>query len=399
METFYRYLGGPRTFWGGSNRTIINNNFIGAMPMMHHTTIVRPMPMFGHHCCSGGGSNIFNWMLGFGLASSLVGGILGLANGSGSSSSNSMVNYEMYPQQGYMPYSTPNYGMYPQNYTPNANNYYNNNNYTYNNQNQYISDLNNKVTKLEDDLATCKKQISDLANSQCKCNHRDLTADNGSSSVNTPEAVINNKQNNQIPAENTNTTQTPPAHTENSEVLTDIKLDEAENELPQTIDELLNNAGFNDLDNATKNYVKNRITEAYKDENGNLRYDITAIVHDGDNINAIINRFYTDNERTDLEVGKAKFHTQGSETNMILNPYSGDTIIARGISEFGLKALVQDAKNGITKQGEITKTNKRISDLKTAFINGDNKLSKAYVLQNKIMSEAEYDKIINEKYS
>ena len=69
------------------------------------------------------------------------------------------------------------------------------------------------------------------------------------------------------------------------------------------------------------------------------------------------------------------------------------------MSEYGLKALIQEAKNGITKQGEITKTNKRISDLKSDFISGKNKLSKAYVLQNHLMSEAEYNKIINEKYN
>ena len=84
---------------------------------------------------------------------------------------------------------------------------------------------------------------------------------------------------------------------------------------------------------------------------------------------------------------------------MIVNPLSGDTIIANGVSEYGLKALMLEAKNGITRQGEITKTNKKIANLKTAFINGENKLSRAYVLQNKLMSEAEYNKIIKEKYS
>ena len=116
-------------------------------------------------------------------------------------------------------------------------------------------------------------------------------------------------------------------------------------------------------------------------------------------MNAIINRFYTEEEKSNLEVAKAKLHTQGSESRLIVNPLSGDTIVANGVSEYGLKALMQDAQNGITKQGEITKTNKRISDLKTSFINGEKKLSKAYVLQNKLMTEAEYDKIINEKYS
>ena len=161
----------------------------------------------------------------------------------------------------------------------------------------------------------------------------------------------------------------------------------------------MKNTGFDKLDDTAKNYVKSRISQVYIDDNGNVKYDIKAVVHDGDDLNAIINRFYTEEEKSNLEVAKAKLHTQGSESRLIVNPLSGDTIVANGVSEYGLKALMQDAQNGITKQGEITKTNKRISDLKTAFINGEKKLSKAYVLQNKLMTEAEYDKIINEKYS
>ena len=60
---------------------------------------------------------------------------------------------------------------------------------------------------------------------------------------------------------------------------------------------------------------------------------------------------------------------------------------------------MEDAKKGITRQGEITKTNKKIYALKAAFTNGEKKLSKAYVLQNKLMTEEEYNKIIKEKYS
>ena len=47
METFYRFLGGPRTFWGSGNRTIINNNFIGGMPFSYG--FGQSMPMFGGH--------------------------------------------------------------------------------------------------------------------------------------------------------------------------------------------------------------------------------------------------------------------------------------------------------------------------------------------------------------
>ena len=40
-----------------------------------------------------------------------------------------------------------------------------------------------------------------------------------------------------------------------------------------------------------------------------------------------------------------------------------------------------------------------MNELKEAFINGEKKLSKEYVLQNHFMSEAEYNKIIQNKYS
>ena len=140
METFYRFLGGPRTFWGGGNKTIINNNFIGGMPFSYgfgHT-----MPMFGgHHCCGGGESSAFKWMLGFGLASSLVGGIMNAAN---QSNTNNVTSYN--PYQTYNPYYNP----------------YNNNNYNYNYSNQDLSSLTAKVNKLEDELATYKKQIQEL---------------------------------------------------------------------------------------------------------------------------------------------------------------------------------------------------------------------------------------------
>lgn len=89
METFYRFLGGPRTFWGGGNRTIINNNFIGGMPFSYG--FGHPMPIFGgHNCCGGGVPSAFKWMLGFGLASSLVGGIMNTAT---QSNNNNVTSY------------------------------------------------------------------------------------------------------------------------------------------------------------------------------------------------------------------------------------------------------------------------------------------------------------------
>ena len=113
----------------------------------------------------------------------------------------------------------------------------------------------------------------------------------------------------------------------------------------------------------------------------------------------IAGRFYQSGETPYLQVGKGKFNTQGSEKNSINEPYSGSTIIANGVSEYGLKALIQEAKDGITSQGEIAKTNKRITQLKSDFENGKQKLSWAYVSQNNLMSKYSYDKIIQEKYS
>lgn len=374
METFYRFLGGPRTFWGGSNRTIINNNFIGAMPMMRPMCRPMPMmPMIGNHCC-GGSSNGLNWMLGFGLASSLAGGIMNLFGNNQSNNNSYVMN-----NQSYIPGN--NYNNY-NNYNSSSNQY----------SNQYIADLSAKVNQLEDDLADCQKQIDDLSKSKCNCKNKEITV------VSTPsdQEIAATEAKKQETTQTATQTQTPEAPEEKTE---EVKDETSEDETPKTLDDALKNAGFNDLDKTAQDYVKNKISQAYIDENGNIKYDITAVVHDGDSLNSIINRFYTESEKNNLEVQKAKLHTQGSETSLIVNPLSGDTVVARGVSEYGLKALMQDAKNGITKQGEITKTNKRISDLKTSFINGDKKLSKAYVLQNKLMTEDEYNKIINEKYS
>ena len=388
METFYRFLGGPRTFWGGGNKTIINNNFIGGMPFSYG--FGRSMPMFGgHYCCGGGVPNAFKWMLGFGLASSIVGGIMNTAN---QSNTNNVTSYN--PYQTYNPYYNPY-----------------NNNYSFNYSNQDLSSLTAKVNKLEDDLATYKKQIQELLNNdnQEQNNEVKIKVSTPSESSEVEEAKkqetthveqpkskeeINQSQNTPNTASeevnNTNNTQ----NTE--EVAATAKKEKQEQ---KTLDDILNDLGFNNLDNAAKDYVKSRISQVYVDAAGNIKYDIKAVVHDGDNLNSIINRFYTNEEQENLEIAKAKLHTQGSETRLITNPLSGDTITAKGVSEYGLKALMQDAQKGITRQGEITKTNKRISDLKTAFISGQKKLSKAYVLQNKLMTEAEYNKIIQEKYS
>lgn len=391
METFYRFLGGPRTFWGSGNRTIINNNFIGGMPFSYG--FGQSMPMFGgHHCCGGGVPSAFKWMLGFGLASSLVGGIMNTAT---QANNNNVTSYN--PYQTYNPYINP----------------YNNNYNSYNNySNQDLSSLTAKVNKLEDDLATYKKQVQELLNNDNQTQNNNVKEEENSTNEEIIETQTKTEQTTQTEQpkqkEEIKSKENTPASTTEEVNNTEgtpktQKTEEVVDNTPQkeqkTLDDVLNELGFNNLDDAAKNYVKSRISQAYIDDNGNIKYDIKAVVHDGDNINTIINRFYTDEEQENLEIAKAKLHTQGSETKLIANPLSGDTITAKGVSEYGIKALMQDAQKGITRQGEITKTNKRISDLKTAFINGQKKLSKAYVLQNKLMTEAEYNKIIQEKYS
>ena len=391
MESFYRFLGGPRTFLGGS-KTIINNNFIGGMPMMRAAFRPCHMPFFGGHCF-GGASKAFNLMLGFGLASSLIGNITGLF----SKQNNNLNN---------MYYDSLNNYYYP-GYTPanNYNNYINSNNL----ETQYLTTLNSKVENLEEQLSRYQKELDNIKKNQTEQTAtREITPDKSvpADEIETvqdiPETETIQEENkyhepiNNVEENKSEQTITPTnAEQDEIEIGTEIKPEES----PKTLDDYLNNAGFDKLDSTAQNYVKSRISNAYLDENGNVKYDIKAIVHDGDNLNSIIDRFYSKDEKSSLEVAKAKLHTQGSETRLIVNPLSGDTIIANGVSEYGLKALMLEAKNGITRQGEITKTNKKIANLKTAFINGENKLSRAYVLQNKLMSEAEYNKIIKEKYS
>ena len=365
MSVRLRLMGEPRGFWNNRNTTIINNNYYGFMPIRHN--FCRPMPIFGHNCYNGG--NMVNWMLGFGLASSFMNNLFG--------NTQQNTNY-------YNSYST-----YPQTYYPNNLN-----------TNQYIENLTSKIEKLEDDLSICKKEIDSIKQNNENSNNKEININSNPTDEKILEKSKNNNETVKTQEKNTEKSTNTEQAKKTEQATKPEKTQEQKEETPKTLDEILNeNNDFKALDNNAKSYVKSKISQVYIDENGNIKYDIKAIVHDGDNLNTIINRFYTEEEKNNLEIAKAKLHTQGSETNIILNPLSGDTITANGVSEYGLKALMQDAKNGITKQGEITKTNKRISDLKTSFINGEKKLSKAYVLQNKLMSEAQYNKIIQEKYS
>ena len=252
METFYSFLGGPRTFWGNSNRTIINNNFIGAMPMTYGFS--RPMPIFGAHHCCGGNSKALNWMLGFGLASSIVGGIMNTVN----QSNNANVNF-------YNPYQTYNNPYY---------NPYNNNNYTYNYSNQDLSSLTAKVNKLEDELETYQKQIQELLqNNENKENKEVKTEVNTETTqtqqqkntqpeiqkkqeVNTQNETqkVNKEQKTETPTnieKSKETTETPNNKNKVETVDNSKKVEEPKQE--KTLDDILNEIGFNNLDETAKN--------------------------------------------------------------------------------------------------------------------------------------------------
>ena len=45
MPSFYQYLGGPRTFWGGGRTTIVNNNIIANNNIIEEQFLVKS-PLF-----------------------------------------------------------------------------------------------------------------------------------------------------------------------------------------------------------------------------------------------------------------------------------------------------------------------------------------------------------------
>ena len=325
METFYRFLGGPRTFWGGSNRVIINNYGCGPMLGGMHR------PIFVNHNCFGGGLNrMFGFMAGMSLLSNLFG-------------------YNRYQQTV-------------------SNQYYQNNPYPLYDQPNNNDSISSRLKNIEKEVKSLQKQVDNIENAKCDCVNKKT------------ETEKTNEANKTDTTDKTGKTQT------------------TEETKPKTIDQLLNNVeGFDKLDASEQAYVKNHISEVYEDQNGNIKYNVRAIVHDGDTIDTIINRFYTEQEQQELNVAQNEYNTQITGKK-IKNPSSGDTINANGVSQFGIKSLIEDSKQKITQEGEIQKTNKKMSELKDAFIKGDKKLSKEYVLQNHLMSENEYNKIIQNKY-
>lgn len=350
METFYRFLGGPRTFWGGSNKVIINN--FGFRPMGR--------PIFVHHHCGGGFNRLFGFMAGMNLLSNIFG-----------SFSQPSMPYMYNNYNGFGAYGQYNqYGMYGG---------YSNN-----------DSLNSRLKVIEKEVQSLEKQVEDMKKQGCDCDNKTTGAEKPEKTE-TENKVENAKETSE--AEKVEEAK-PVDKTEKTE-----PVEESVDNKPKTLDELLNNMEeFKKLDSSSQDYVKKRIESAYTDENGNIKYNIKATVHDGDTMTAIINRFYTEQEQQELNVAQNEYNTQVSGKK-VKNPNSGDTINANGISEYGLKSLIEDAKQGITRDGEIQKTNKKMNELKEAFINGEKKLSKEYVLQNHFMSEAEYNKIIQNKYS
>lgn len=331
METFYTYLRGPRTFWGGSNKTIINNNFIGGGCFPPPKPMCSPMMFpsmggmfgFGSSCC-GGGNNLQGWMNVFSFVNNMFGGNR---------------THQSIPQK------QPASG---------GNNY---------------AKLTAQVKKLEDMLAATQKQIDEL------------TKENKASQTKT---------------ESTDNTKKSDKTSETGSTTGDNK---ANSTKQKSIDELLNGIkDFDKLTNEQKQYVKDRIMAAHAGVNGNYTYDIKATVHDGDTIEKIINRFYTEAERQDLDVAQKDFNAQKSG-KLTKGVYSGATLEANGVSDFGIKALMQDAKANITQNSEVSKTDKRINQLKSDFKAGKQKISYEYARHNFGMNRAEYNKIIQSKYN
>lgn len=346
FESFYTYLHGPRTFWGGSNKTIVNNYF-GAPPMMSQCSMFSPqmcgMPMFGMQMptmslfggfgmnfgmgcnCNNGMNDIFGYML-----------MNQMLNNSAASLGKAIASGR---------------GGHKTNNTTNDNN-------------------SNRLQNLESELAAAKKQIEDLKKEKAEAKK----AKDTTSKKDVDDTTNNKKTGNDETTNKTNK--------------------------PETLDDKLNKLdGYKDLTPEQQNYVKERIKSQKTDENGKTTYNISAISHSGDTFDKIINRFYQQGENHDgTNIPQSDFNTQTSGQTKKY-PNVGEDITLNNVSDFGLNALAQEAKQNITKDTEIEKTNKEMNKLKEEFLNGTHKLSKEYVLQNHMMSETKYNETINNKYN
>ena len=358
--------------------TIINNNnyFGFGLPMHKHHS---------HHCGFGGGFWRGMGLLGGLSLTNMFMGTLGNIFGFGNN------NQQYYPSMNYNPMNSCN--------CPN-----------------YSTQLNAITNELEA-IKAQQKSLMDALNIDSSANNKIETKPN--TSTNTESAATSNNQplaasTNETKVETPNNTQKTETSSKVNTTNTPQQVSETqEQEAPETVNltkndgakfdqalkDMLEQLGFDNLPQSTLNNVKNNVTNIYTDENGDIKFNIKGIVHDTDTLTEIVQRYYKEGETSNIKVGKSQFNTQNSETAKITNPYSGDTIEAKGVSGFGLAAVVKEVQGGITSQGEIEKTNKRITQLKSDFEQGKAKLSWAYVSQNSMMSRYAYDKIISEKYS
>ena len=340
VESFYTYLHGPRTFWGGGNKTIVNNYFGAPMsqcsmfniPMCGMPMLGMQMPTmslfggfgmnYGMGCnCNNGMNDIFGYMF-----------LNQMLNNSAANLGKAIASVR---------------GGHKTNNTTNDNN-------------------SDKLQNLESELASAKKQIEDLKKGKNEAKKAKPTTSNKDvdDTTNSKKAVIDD------------TTK------------------------QENIDDKLNKIdGYKDLTPEQQNYVKDRIKSQQTDENGKTTYNINAITHSGDTLEKIINRFYKQGEdHAGTNIPQFDFKTQTSGQTKKY-PSVGEDINLNKVSDFGLNALTLEAKQNITKDSEIAKTNKEIEKLKQEFLKGTHKLSKAYVLQNHMMSEAKYNETITNKYS
>ena len=326
--------------------TIINNNnYFGVGLPMHKHHI--------HHYGFGGGFWRGMGLLGGLSLTNMFMGTLGNIFGFGNN------NQQYYPSMNYNPMNSCN--------CPN-----------------YSTQLNAITNELEA-IKAQQKSLMDALNIDSSANNKIETKPN--TSTNTESAATSNNQplaasTNETKVETPNNTQKTETSSKVNTTNTPQQVSETqEQEAPETINltkndgakfdqalkNMLEQLGFDNLPQSTLNNVKNNVTNIYTDENGDIKFNIKGIVHDTDTLTEIVQR--------------------------------GDTIEAKGVSGFGLAAVVKEVQGGITSQGEIEKTNKRITQLKSDFEQGKAKLSWAYVSQNSMMSRYAYDKIISEKYS
>ena len=362
--------------------TIINNNnFIGFGFPMHNRHI--------HHCGFGGGflggMGLFGGLSFTNMFMGTLGNIFGFGNNT----------QQYYPSMNYNPVNNCNCP----NYSTQLNAITNELEAIKAQQKSLMDALNLDSSTNNKVEAKTKPNTSTNTESAATSNNQPQAASTNETKVETP----NNTQKTETSSEvnTTNTTQ-PVSETQEQEAPETVNLTKSDGaKFDQALKDMLEQLGFDNLPQSTLNNVKNNVTNIYTDENGDIKFNIKGIVHDTDTdtLTEIVQRYYKEGETPKINVGKSKFHTQNSETATITDPHSGDGITAEGVSGFGLAAVVKEVQGGITSQGEIEKTNKRIIQLKSDFEQGKGRLSWAYVSQNKLMDKATYDKIISEKYS